>query len=418
MPNVVWDRSVDGLMESWSVNSNGVESPHSTTIRPISRDYGVKDWVRPPGYSTKLRLFQLPMIAYTFRRTREKYVANGEDSTLVYRRDPVRIDFQYHHKGAVNTVGSYEIRGPTLEQIFSLEAKAMTASRLAIKNQKVNIGQVFGERRQTVRLFEDTARRIVDAVVAVKHGSFNKAAKALGVAGSAVKHRKLIRDLDKNPAKAIAKAWLELQYGWKPLLDDVYGSAEAVAKADLRQVGEMSSKKTSVSESWTENRSDNATYDWENKGTWKYSIKYVVYFTVPNENIKTLSELGIINPVSVAWELVPFSFVVDWFLPIGNWINSWDATSGLVFQKGSKTVAWECDSASNIRGRVDEGNWYGFTEYVRSGNGSLQFIYINRSALSGWPSISVPQIKNPFSGQHIANLLALLTVSFKTPYKR
>jgi hypothetical protein len=35
-----------------------------------------------------------------------------------------------------------------------------------------------------------------------------------------------------------------------------------------------------------------------------------------------LSQLGLANPAAVAWELVPFSFVVDWFTDAGTFINS------------------------------------------------------------------------------------------------
>lgn len=32
--------------------------------------------------------------------------------------------------------------------------------------------------------------------------------------------------------------------------------------------------------------------------------------------------VGLMDPLSVAWELVPFSFVLDWFLPIGSWLSA------------------------------------------------------------------------------------------------
>jgi len=415
MPYIEWFRPVYGLTEFWNVNAiTGAESPHSTYEREISRDYGFKEWVRTPGYKTKLKLHQLPMNAFTYRRTREMYVSNGVRILEYGLLNPVRTQWFQHERGAIQTFGSYDIHRPTPDQIYALSTKAATAARLAVKSQKVNLGQVFGERKQTARLLGDTARRVVDAVVAVKHGSFNKAAKALGATGNARQHRKLIRDLDKDPARAVASAWLELQYGWRPLLDDVYGSAEAVAKADLREVHERVSKKTSMTQAFSSSGQD---YDgrvyWNGRGFMKYSIKYVMYFTVPNEFYKTLGELGITNPASVAWELVPWSFVVDWFLPIGNWISSWDAVLDLVFVKGSVTEALEYESSWNGRGSHNETS-YDYVEQTYTGAGSLTFIEIKRSPLSGWPMIAVPQMKNPVSGDHVKNLMALLATSFKT----
>lgn len=32
--------------------------------------------------------------------------------------------------------------------------------------------------------------------------------------------------------------------------------------------------------------------------------------------------LGLKDPLSIAWELVPYSFVADWFIPIGAWLQA------------------------------------------------------------------------------------------------
>lgn len=37
------------------------------------------------------------------------------------------------------------------------------------------------------------------------------------------------------------------------------------------------------------------------------------------------ARFGLVNPLEVAWELLPFSFVADWFLPIGGYLNAMDA---------------------------------------------------------------------------------------------
>lgn len=39
---------------------------------------------------------------------------------------------------------------------------------------------------------------------------------------------------------------------------------------------------------------------------------------IKDNGMKTLQEWGIPNFASVAWELVPLSFVVDWFLPVSD----------------------------------------------------------------------------------------------------
>lgn len=39
---------------------------------------------------------------------------------------------------------------------------------------------------------------------------------------------------------------------------------------------------------------------------------------------KVLAELGVDRPISSLWELVPFSFMIDWFANVGNHIRAWE----------------------------------------------------------------------------------------------
>jgi hypothetical protein len=47
-----------------------------------------------------------------------------------------------------------------------------------------------------------------------------------------------------------------------------------------------------------------------------------------------MASIGLINPSTVVWELIPFSFVVDWFLPIGNFLHGLSALTGTSTQQG------------------------------------------------------------------------------------
>lgn len=49
------------------------------------------------------------------------------------------------------------------------------------------------------------------------------------------------------------------------------------------------------------------------------------------------NQLGLVNPAAVAWELVPFSFLVDWFIGVGSWLNGLTDFVGLSLQKSFRT---------------------------------------------------------------------------------
>jgi hypothetical protein len=50
---------------------------------------------------------------------------------------------------------------------------------------------------------------------------------------------------------------------------------------------------------------------------------------VSNPNLYLASQLGFVNPAAIAWELVPFSFVVDWFVNVGEFLNNFTDLWGL-----------------------------------------------------------------------------------------
>ncbi len=296
--------------------------------------------------------------------------------------------------------------GYTQAEIDSIDARARTKLRLDLKDQKVNLWQAYAERAQTADLLASTAKALASCVTNLKKGNIVAAAQAVGLATvSKRKRQKFKREFAQNQAKAIGSGVLALRYGWQPLLNDVYGSAQLLAQKNVREL------RSRAAASVTMVKEDVETAIFNNNGMKRTStrkskrtIKYTVYFSTAEE-VHTLSQIGLTNPALIAWELLPWSFVFDWFIPIGNYISSWDATLGLTFEKGVKTDFREYtvkDIHSSTNGGV--GGWYsGYSDSSYFGR------FINRSQLLAFPGIAMPQWKNPFSTEHVQNAMALLT---------
>jgi hypothetical protein len=50
---------------------------------------------------------------------------------------------------------------------------------------------------------------------------------------------------------------------------------------------------------------------------------------IRDASLKQLSQLGITNPALLVWELIPYSFVIDWLIPVGDFLSSLDALVGV-----------------------------------------------------------------------------------------
>ena len=134
------------------------------------------------------------------------------------------------------------------------------------------------------------------------------------------------------------------------------------------------------------------------------------YRTV-NPVLAAMQKLGVANPASLAWELLPYSFVVDWFLPIGQYLNSWTADLGLSFIGGSQTVIRRLD-CSLISATNRSMNQYRTGSGHLSGGGVHNWS-IARTVMSSSPAPRLPAFKNPLSLGHFANGMSLLVSAMR-----
>jgi hypothetical protein len=63
---------------------------------------------------------------------------------------------------------------------------------------------------------------------------------------------------------------------------------------------------------------------------YRHSVRLQATLLLTNPNLGLASRMGLVNPLSIAWEVVPFSFVVDWFLPVGNFLENLTSLAGTV----------------------------------------------------------------------------------------
>lgn len=314
---------------------------------------------------------------------------------------------------AVGTI--MDVTWPMIETMYS-QAMYMVNNRLIsqIKDQKVNYAQVFAEREQTVNLIASTARKLADAFLAVRRGNVRHAIHTL--TGSANLRRRGLGRV----AGDVPDQWLALQYGWKPLLQDVYGSAEELAKywTGSDKSGAFcsvyGSARTGMPGFFQRGASSVGDCDWEFRttGTSAHGRGFVLY-EVSNSVAHVASRTGLTNPLQLAWELLPYSFVVDWFLPVGNFLANLDYQAGLRFKRGWHAVKIEVDwtgkpiNTNRFPTGFSSGGWSG-------GSIDAKVKYFQRLPELTFPSVQLPRLKDPFSPTHAANALSLLSAAFSS----
>lgn len=296
------------------------------------------------------------------------------------------------------------------------EALRAAKSKLlnTLKGDGANLANMLGERKQVANSVTSLLRRLGNAALALRRGDITGVTRYLFTDGKSRKIRLKTKD--------IANQWLELQYAWKPICSDIYSLVEGLhlKEASRLFVFRESSKRVYYGNSTLSYGTDPNS---KQVGRFKSECiaKYVIWAT-PDGILHAPASLGFTNPLGVAWEVTPFSFLVDWALPIGKYFDQLSADHGWSFSWGmySYLVREQRDVFWDLRQGPDSavGSWPYFgrvttNESGDNGTGSSKYWQFNRWGLTGFPSPDRPRFKNPLSFLHLANALALVSQGFK-----
>lgn len=290
----------------------------------------------------------------------------------------------------------------------------------------INLAVAYAEKTKTADHLKSTASKLLKGAKALKKGNFVEAARHLGLPRGGLrkdhtgKWRKTHFTRDE-----FANKWLEFSYAWTPLYNDMYGSLVAADKAlkaepdrVIPYVKQASFKHTDKGAVEFSVGNEGLILNREYTATYEQRVKASCNVVIIDPAFVTIDALGLSNPALVAWELVPFSFVVDWFLPIGTWLNAMSPLIGLEVRDGFKTV-FATDSVS-VGSAGDVLIGYAFVQNPSTGkyaweatksagnvsSSSLSRCFVERSR-TDITSVEFPQPQFPDSWQQAASALSL-----------
>lgn len=253
-----------------------------------------------------------------------------------------------------------------------------------IKGHSFNAAVSLGEGGKTLSMIGDRARQLYGALKSVKRGDLPSAARYLGVSNQSSK-----RKLPRSSSNKVQQNWLELEFGWRPLINDLYEGSQAVFSLTNRPL--YRTFKSTIYKKKKEFNSDGIYL-----GT---NDALLTYRTHLKEDYSPIASLGLEDPSLVAWELLPYSFVADWVVPFGNYLEARAFLSHLGSSIWS-TYFSKVQLKSNYIGTP-----FGLADSYRT----YKRVDLVRAAVS--PSLPLPTIK-PFgkiaSWRHAVDSLALL----------
>lgn len=189
----------------------------------------------------------------------------------------------------------------------------------------VSAGVFAAERKEAASAIVNRVLTLRKAWLALRTGNFKKFLKTLDVPP-----KKAHRDLVRTRARQASGYWLEYWFGWSPMLQDIFAAVELLdSEYPSGVIRAVSGGRVSQSGS---------TYQ-PYEGKILCAIQADVQLI--NPMLYRANQFGVLNPAVIAWELVPFSFLVDWFLPVGNYLASFSDFAGLELRNGFHTKVFK-----------------------------------------------------------------------------
>lgn len=126
----------------------------------------------------------------------------------------------------------------------------------------------------------------------------------------------------------VSSTLLAYRYGVAPLMADLATTAELLSK----EFSDAVTLRRAATTRW-----NGYNQAWDDNWTGTESVVLKATVSVSNPNLLLANRLGIINPQMWIWDATPWSFVVDWWFPIGSFLQNFTALVGLTLTNASVT---------------------------------------------------------------------------------
>ena len=275
----------------------------------------------------------------------------------------------------------------TAREELALQSKLLAK----VKGHSADLGVALAEVDKLAGTVLGTLKSIVYGVNDLKHFRFKKFARRFGARPPRKDRVQKLRTLD------ISGRFLEMRYAWEPTINDVFEAAtafEEITKGPRQQLFRAAKRKSLASYY-------NTNYCKVNQ---QVEVRRSYLFEM-YEELGFARQLGLANPATILWERIPFSFVLDWFIPIGTYLS---VLGQIPFMKGrwcrSSSIRWSTSGSYSASKLVS-----GWEPASPSVDSDWQRFNLERTITFEPPAVPFPnfRVHGAVQGKRIGNAIAL-----------
>lgn len=220
---------------------------------------------------------------------------------------------------------------PVLDiNVESLVQQASVKAKSRIENTDVNILATLWESGESLNLMVSLLWRVYKIAKAVKRFDLKYLRKEISF-------------------KELQDRYMEARYGLRPMYYDARGLIKAISneprpeRQTFRATARDSDSSTFSGE--VEDTQEGLVWTWS--GTVKREVVVRAGVLCHLEPTSILDRFGVSDVAEAAWDIIPFSFIVDWFLDVGSLIAAWTPEKG-VQELASWVVVTDTTQISNV----------------------------------------------------------------------
>lgn len=253
---------------------------------------------------------------------------------------------------------------PSAEHKADLIASQAVKAEAKVTESDVNLAQTVAEFHQSVNMYKN----------------LSKALRVIGKKGIKAKALALLKPTRTN-IRAARDAWLAFRYGLMPSIRDYQGMVEAVGrKTQLRHTARTRFVEYDTSSEIIVdgNPFSSMVVDWNIQREYRMKTSAGVLYDFISEYKARVANIGCNQDLfTLGWEITPYSFVIDWFINVGEYLEAVAPRIGVnilcrwTTQRIEQTVRAVCV----LR---DKQSYYdakpGYNSEITSGSGSIERI--------------------------------------------
>lgn len=212
---------------------------------------------------------------------------------------------------------------------------------MANLNSTMDLLTSLAELPETIAMLLSAANAIVRAAKLFSKGRLVDGLKALGkYKDMSRRNQQDARRADRLQKRTVESSVLEFNMGWKPFVNDINSSIEAL-HSSFQKGKRLRKTSSNTFITGAGRKAERSTRGYSKDGkldTFTPRTTISISGTIANSQAAMIASLGLNNPASVAWELTPYSFLVDYFIDVGNFIGALTGLAGLSGISGTKAT--------------------------------------------------------------------------------